>query len=141
MSTKLPVWFWVVAGAALLWTAVGVISLYMDATMSEETLAAMPQEQREIYEARPGWVFGLYAIATISALLGAIALLMRKRIATPLFGASLAAVIVQFGYVLFGMSVIATLGMSAAIFPAVIVVIGAFLLWFSMQGKNKGWLK
>ena len=141
MSTKLPIWFWVTAGAALLWTAVGVISFYMDATMSEETLAAMSQAQREIYEARPNWVFGLYAVATISALLGAVALLMRKRIATPLFGASLVAIIVQFGYVLFGMSVIAKLGISAAIFPGVIAVIGAFLLWFSMRSKSKGWLR
>ncbi len=141
MSAKLPVWFWVIAGAALLWSIIGVVSLYMDATMSDETLAAMPQAQRDIYETRPGWVFVLYAIATIGALLGAVALLMRKRIATPLFGASLAAVIVQMGYVLFGMSVIATLGVSAAVFPGVIVVIGAFLLWFSLQAKTKGWLQ
>ena len=140
-SPKLPVWFWVIAGAALLWTIIGVASFYMDATMSEETLAKMPQAQREIYEARPSWVFGLYAVATISALLGAVALLMRKRIATPLFGASLVAVIVQMGYVLFGMSVIATLGVSAAVFPGVIVIIGAFMLWFSLQSKSKGWLQ
>lgn len=139
-SMKLPVWFWVIAVAGLLWTLMGVASYFMDVTMSEETLAAMPQAQREIYETRPSWVVGLYAIAVFTALIGAIALVMRKRLAVPFFGVSLAAVIVQFGYVLFGMSVIATLGASAAIFPAVIVILGAVLLWFSMQSTSKGWL-
>lgn len=139
-TTKLPVWFWVIAVAGLLWTLMGVASYFMDVTMSEETLAAMPQAQREIYETRPSWVVGLYAIAVFTALIGAVALVMRKRLAVPFFGVSLAAVIVQMAYVLFGMSVIATLGVTAAIFPAVIVILGAFLLWFSMQSKSKGWL-
>jgi hypothetical protein len=140
-STKLPVWFWVIAVAGLLWTLMGVASYVMDVTMSEEALAAMPQAQRDIYATRPSWVVGLYAVAVFGALIGAIALVMRKSFAVPFFGVSLAAVVVQMAYVLFGMSVIATLGVTAAIFPAVIVVIGALLLWFSMQSKSKGWLK
>lgn len=140
-SSKLPAWFWIVTAAALLWTLTGVASYIMDVAMSEETLAKMPDAQRAIYETRPSWVVGLYAIAVFTALIGAAALALRKKLAVPLFGVSLAAVIVQFGYVLFGMSVIATLGATAAIFPAVIVVLGAFLLWFSMQAASKGWLR
>lgn len=139
-SSKLPTWFWVVTIIAVLWTLMGVASYIMDVTMSEETLAKMPEAQRTIYETRPSWVVGLYAIAVFSALIGAGALALRKKVAVPFFGVSLAAVVVQMGYVLFGMSVIATLGVGAAIFPAVIVVLGAFLLWFSMQAKSKGWL-
>lgn len=140
-SAKLPVWFWVVTVIAVLWTLMGVASYVMDVTMSEETLAKMPEAQRAIYKTRPSWVVGLYAIAVFTALIGAAALALRKKLAVPFFGVSLAAVIVQFGYVLFGMSVVATLGASAAIFPAVIVVIGALLLWFSMQSASKGWLR
>lgn len=141
MHAKLPTWFWVVAIAGLLWTLMGVASYFMDVAMSEETLARMPEAQREIYEARPSWVVGVYAVAVFSALIGGIALVMRKSFAVPAFGVSLAAVIVQFGFVLFGMNVIAAFGATAAIFPAVIVILGAFLLWFSMRSKAKGWLR
>lgn len=143
MSTqaKLPAWFWVITVGAIIWTLVGVASYITDVTMSDEALGALPVEQREIYEARPAWVVGVYAIAVFSALIGAVMLALRKSLATPFLGASLAAVIVQFGFVLFGMNAIATLGASAAIFPGVIVIIGAFMLWFSMQAKTRGWLK
>ena len=140
MHAKLPIWFWIIAIAGLLWTLMGVASYIMDVTMSEETLAKMPEAQRAIYETRPSWVVGLYAVAVFAALIGAAALALRKKLAVPFFGVSLAAVIVQMGYVLFGMSVVATLGATAAIFPAVIVILGAFLLWFSMQAQSKGWL-
>lgn len=140
-SSKPPAWFWIVTVLAVLWTLVGVASYVMDVTMSEETIAKMPEAQRAIYETRPSWVVGLYAIAVFTALTGAAALAFRKKLAVPFFGVSLAAVITQMGYVLFGMSVIATLGATAAIFPAVIVIIGAALLWFSMQAKSKGWLR
>ncbi len=135
-----PLWFKIAVGAAILWTLAGVFAYYSDVTMSAETLAAMPEAQREIYETRPTWVVGAYAIAVFAALAGAILLALRKKLATPLFAVSLAAVIVQMGFVLFGMNVIATLGASAAIFPAVIVILGAAMFWLSMTGQKRGWI-
>lgn len=140
-SAKLPVWFWIVAVAAIIWTLIGVASYIMDVTMSEEAMAQMSEAERQILEARPTWLFALYAIAVFSALFGAASLALRKNWAVPLFGVSLVVVVVQMAYVLFGLNALATLGMNAAIFPAVIIVIGAFLLWFSMNAKGKGWLK
>ena len=137
---KPPAWFWVATVLAIIWTLMGVASYMADVTMSEETLAAMPAEQREIYEARPSWIVAVYAVAVFSALIGAGLLALRKNLATPFFAVSLAAVIVQFGFVLFGMDVIAKLGAGAAIFPAVIVILGALMLWFSLRAKAKGWL-
>lgn len=135
-----PLWFKIAVGAAILWTLAGVFAYYSDVTMSAETLADMPEKQRALYETRPTWVVGAYAIAVFSALSGAVLLAFRKKLATPLFGLSLAAVIVQMGFVLFGMNAIATLGASAAIFPAVIVILGAAMLWLSLTGAKRGWI-
>ena len=135
-----PLWFKIAVGAAVLWSLAGVGAYIGDVTMSEETLAAMPEAQRALYETRPGWVVGAYAIAVFSALAGAILLVLKKKTATPLLGLSLVAVIVQMGFVLFGMGVIATLGVSAAIFPAIIITLGAAMLWLSMTGQKHGWL-
>ncbi|WP_428408028.1 hypothetical protein [Hyphococcus sp.] len=137
---SMPLWFKIAVGAAILWTLAGVFAYYSDVTISEETLAAMPEAQRAAYEMRPAWVVGAYAIAVFAALAGAILLALRKKLATPLFALSLAAVIVQMGFVLFGMNVIATLGASAAIFPAVIIILGAAMLWLSMTGQKRGWV-
>jgi len=139
-KTTWPLWFKIAVGAAVLWSLAGVGAYIGDVTMSEETLAGMPEAQRALYETRPGWVVGAYAIAVFAALAGAILLVLRNKLATPLLGVSLLAVIVQMGFVLFGMNAVATLGASAAVFPAVIVILGAAMLWLSMTGASRGWI-
>lgn len=140
-SFKLPVWFWIIAALAVVWNIMGVGAYLADVTMSEEAMAKFSEVERNLYEARPSWLIGAYAVAVFTGLLGAVTLALRKSWAIPLFGVSLVAVIVQMGYVLFGMNVIGILGLSAAAMPAVILIIAAFLLWFSMSVKGKGWLK
>jgi len=140
-SGKLPVWFWIIGGVALLWNLIGVYAYWADVTMSEEAIAALGETERGLRNATPGWLTGVYAIAVFAGVLGSVALVLRRNYATPLFGLSLAAIILQMGYVLFGMNALALLGATTAIFPAVITIIGAFLLWFSMQSKSKGGLR
>ena len=106
----------------------------------EEALAQMSAAQHQIYEQRPAWVEWIYGLAVLTGLGGAILLLLRNALAIPVFALSLAAIVIQFGYILFGMNAIATLGASSAIFPAVIALIGAALLWFSLHAKSKGWI-
>ncbi len=138
---KLPVWFWVIAGVALVWNLMGVGAYLADVNMSDEAIAKMPEAEQALYNARPAWLFGAYAVAVFAGLAGAVALALRRRFATPIFGASLAAIIIQMGYVLFGMNAIGVLGAGAAVMPAAITVIGAFLVWFSMNAGTKGWLR
>jgi hypothetical protein len=140
-GTQPPVWFRVIAVAAVVWALIGIAAYLLDVTMGAEALAQMPVEQQEIYAARPSWVVGLYAIAVFTALAGAVLLLLQRSVAVPLFAVSLVAVVIQMAYVLFGMNAVATLGASAAAFPAVIVAIGAFLFWFSIGVRRKGWLR
>jgi hypothetical protein len=139
-SMKLPVWFWVIAGIAVVWNLMGVYAYWMDATMTEEALSALPEAERNLRAATPAWVTGAYAIAVFCGLLGSVALAVRKNWAVPLFGVSFVAVVVQMGFVLFGMNAISILGASAAVFPVIIFLIAAFLAWFSMDAKKKGWI-
>lgn len=139
-SMKLPIWFWVIAGVALLWNLMGVGAYIADVTMSEEAVAKLPEAQQTMRANSPAWLTGVYAIAVFAGVLGSAALLLRKAWATPIFGVSLAAIIIQMGYVLFGMNAISVLGAGAAVFPAIITAIGAFLVWFSMRSRGKGWL-
>ncbi len=138
---KAPTWYWVVSGLALVWMIIGVIAWVADFMMDESALAQMAEAQRQLYIARPQWLFIVYAIAIFSGLIGAIGLLVRKAWAIPAFWISIGAIIVQFGYTFFGLDAIRLLGAAAALpFPIVIFAIGAALLWFAVHSKKSGWI-
>lgn len=139
-SGKPPVWYWVVAILALLWMLFGVFAWFMDFMMSEAMMENMSEAQQQVYEARPQWLFVVYAVAIFSGLLGAVALLLRKSWATMMFTISLIAVVVQFGYTFTAMNALELLGASALVFPIVIFAIGVFLLWFSAHAGKRGWI-
>ena len=100
----------------------------------------MSEAQQEVFASRPQWVFIVYAIAIFSGLLGTLGLLMRKAWAIAVLGISLAAVIVQFGYIFLFMDTIRLLGATVVLFPLVIFAIGAALLWYSVFAKRRGWI-
>ena len=137
---KLPTWFWVVAGLAVLWNLMGVAAYYSDVTMTPEALAELPQAQQELRAATPGWVTGFYAIAVFGGLAAAIVLCLKRKLAIPLFAVSLVAVVIQMGYIFFGMGAAEILGASAMAFPAIIILLGGFQLWFSTHARNRDWI-
>lgn len=138
---KTPIWFRIAAVVAVLWALMGVASYLGDVILGADAYGDMPEAQRALYELRPAWVTGAFAIAVFTALAGAIALLLRRKLSTPLFIASLAAVIVQFGYVFLGMNALSVVGAAGAIFPAFIIIAAAAMLWLSVQAKKRGWLR
>ena len=137
---KLPTWFWVVAVLAVLWNLMGCAAYYMDVTMTPEMLAELPQADQDLRAAIPAWITGLYAIAVFVGLAGAIMLCLRKKLAIPLYIVSLVAVVVQMGYISFGMNSVEVRGAVSLVFPVIIIVLGALQLWFSINAKGRGWL-
>lgn len=140
-AMKPPRWYWVIAGLAVLWMLLGVMAWVMDFMTDEAGLAKMSEAQRQLYLARPQWLFAVYGVAIFSGLIGAIGLLLRKAWASMLLALSLAAVIVQFGYTFAVMHAVEVLGAAAAIpFPLVIFLIGAALWWFALRSRRLGWI-
>ena len=137
---KLPTWFWVVGGLAVLWNLMGAFAYYSDVTMSPEMLAQLPEADQVLRAAIPAWITGLYAIAVFVGLAAAIALCLRNKLAIPLFVVSLAAVVIQMGYISFGMNTVEIRGAVSLIFPVVIIVLGALQLWFALHAKGRGWI-
>jgi hypothetical protein len=137
-----PDWFRVLAVLTLLWMLFGVMALAMDWTADAADVAQMSAAQQELRAERPPWLFAVYAVATLGGLAGAIGLLLRRRWAVALLALSLAAVVVQFGYVLLVMDAIRLLGAAAALtFPLVIATLGVLFLWFSVAARRRGWLR
>lgn len=141
-SSQPPKWYWWAAGFATLWMLVGVMSLVMDLMTDEAASAAFSEAQRTLYESRPNWLIGIYAVATVSGLLGAIGLLRRHARAVAWLALSLVAVLFQFAYTVVALDAIALLGTANALgFPLVIFAMGALTLWLSLHARAKGWLQ
>jgi hypothetical protein len=138
---RVPGWYWVVAGLALLWEAGGCFAYLTQVRMKAADVGALPAAQRDLWLAMPAWIWSAYAIAVWIGLLGALALLVRWRWARAAFLVSLAGAIVQFGWTFLVKHALSALGTSAAALPAAIILSGAFLVWFASAATRWGWLR
>jgi hypothetical protein len=131
--------FWIIGILSLLWNLLGLLAYYMGVTATPEQLAAtMSPEQVALIEATPKWVTSANAIAVTGGVIASILLLLRKKLALPLFGLSLAAVIVQDIFV-FGMSdSIELFGMQPVVIQGLVLLIGIFMLWFARKKAAEG---
>ncbi|MFT5137905.1 MAG: hypothetical protein ACI9LY_003432 [Arenicella sp.] len=138
---ELPVWFWAIGVLALLWNAFGIMAFLADINQTPETLAAMSEAHRNLYESRPSWALLGYATAVFGGLLGCVALLIRRKFAAVLFIISLLGLTVQ-NYYSFGVAKVQDLyPASASILAAMVVVIAILLIWFARSATAKNWLK
>lgn len=138
-DSSLPKWFWLVAILALVWNLIGVATWYLDINMSSETLAALPEEQRNLYAIRPIWVTIAFTVATLAGLLGSALLIARKTLATPVFLLSLLGVLVQFGGGMMIPEFRDAMARGWAL-PLTIVIAAIGLYLFARHASAKGWL-
>ena len=127
-----PGWYWVVGVLIALWMLVGVAAWCVDLLMTPERLAALPAAQQQLYAARPAWVFVVYGVAVFAGFAGAIALLLRRKAAKPLFLLSLFAAVLQFGHAFGAMAALALLGPAQALpLPAMVIAVALFTVWYA----------
>lgn len=146
MSTSAPApapkSFTIAAAIIALWMTIGVLALGADLATTPEQAAQLTEAQRQLRDARPSWLMVVYGIATFGGLIGAIGLVMKRAWSIPMLLISFIAVMIQFGYITFGMDAVALLGLAAATaFPAFIVGMGGVSLWYATRAKANGWLR
>ena len=88
-SPKAPWHLWPVGVLALLWNAAGAYTIM---TAQAGRLAGVAPDEAAYYAAQPTWFVVVTDVALIAAIAAAAALLLRSRLAVPLFGISLAAI-------------------------------------------------
>ncbi|TQD50975.1 hypothetical protein [Marilutibacter aestuarii] len=140
ISSKPSRVFWVVGALALAWNLVGVATFIGQVTMSPATLAALPPDQQALYAQMPAWVEACYAAAVFGGALGALALLLRKRIAMALFLLSAIGAVLQFGGVFALTDAYSVLGPSSVVMPVVIIVVCVALWLYARRCTARGWL-
>jgi hypothetical protein len=119
----------------------GCVALYFHVTLGPKMDPHPTDWDIAYYKALPAWFTPVYFVSIFGGLLGAVALLMRSRLAHLLFIASLAGVIVQFGYVFLATGLIAHKGAAATVpFPLIIAAVAVFQIWFAAHARRRGWI-
>jgi len=137
-KTAVPGWFWVAAGLALLFEALGCF-MYLAQVASDP--AALPLDQRAMWDATPTWMVAAYAIAVWVGLIGAALLLMRRKLAVPVLLVSLIAVVVQFSGLFLVPQLRQTVPDTALAFPIAIMVVCYAVFHLARLADRRGWLR
>lgn len=141
MEKHAPRWLLWVGIASLLWNLMGVWSFVTNWQMSASGYAGLPDVQRELWSSMPTWTWVAFAVAVGCGTAAAIALLLRKGIAVPLFLVSLIAIIAQFSWPIFMTDAYSKMGAELVTFPAILVVLGVLQWHFTRIWRGRGWLK
>ncbi len=135
-----PGWFLALATVLLLWAVAGVASWVGHVLVGEKMAADQGAWDLAFYRALPAWFAWDYALATLGALAGAVALLLRSRWTLALYVASLVGVVIQFGYVFLGTDLMAHKGAAATVaFPTFIALMAVAQIAVATMAARRGW--
>ena len=133
-----PSWFRIVALLAVLWNAFGVFQYLSSVGLFGDPLASLEPAQRAAAESIPAPVVAAFAIGTLAGLIGSAGLVLRRRWAVPLLTASLLALAVLEGWIVFLSGALEAFG--GVGLPLTIVAVAALLLWLAVHARRRGWL-
>ena len=126
--SRTPWHLWFIGIVALLWNAMGAFDYLMTQTENATYMGRFTPEQLEYFYGFPTWVVAAWAIAVWGGVLGAILLLLRKRLAAPVFLVSFLAMVVTSVHNFLLSDGAAVMGGGAVAFSALIFVF-ALALW------------
>ena len=139
LNSKAPKWFMIVAGVLLVWNLLGVVAYIMQVMMTPEALAALPSEQRQLYESTPAWATAAFAVAVNFGALGCVLLLLRKSLAGLFLQLSLAGVLVQMFHSFFMSKSFEVFGPGGMVMPIMVMLIAIYLVILAAKAKNNRW--
>ncbi len=132
--------FWIISVLALVWNAMGVLNYLAQAYMTPEMIAALPDAERVFYENIPAWTTAAFAIAVFGGTLGALLLLLRKKLAQLVFILSLLGVLAQMSYFFIASDISKSYGPGGMVMPIMIVGCAVFLIYYAKKSIKMGWI-
>ncbi|MGH8063495.1 MAG: hypothetical protein ACREO7_15935 [Pseudoxanthomonas sp.] len=132
--------FWVIAFVALVWNLIGLAMFVAQVRMTPEMVAALPAAQQQVHAATPPWINIAFGVAVVFGVFGSLALLLRKRLAPPLFMVSLLAILVQMVGAYAVTPAWQVSGLAGLAMPVMLVVIALYFYWYARTAATKGWL-
>lgn len=142
-AMRAPWHLWLIGVIAVLFNAIGVFDFVMSLAQGAEyqASAGMTPEQIAHYQQMPGWMMVVWAVGVFGAFLASILLLLRMKVASPVFVVSLAAFLVSLFYTYVLTNGGAIMGPQMAIVSAVIAGLLVFFSGYSRFMALRGVLR
>jgi hypothetical protein len=137
-TAKAPLHLWIVGVLAVLWNAIGAFDYTATQLRIEAYMSAFTPEQLAYFYGFPAWTVAAWAFGVWGALLGSIALLLRKAWAVWAFGISIAGMALTTIHNFVLTDGAALMGPGALAFSAVIWVIALFLFFYARAMAKRG---
>lgn len=138
-SEKAPTWFTVVPAVLLVWNLLGVAAYISQVMMTPETLAALPDEQRQLIENTPAWATAAFAVAVNFGTLGCVLLLLKRNLAGLFLQLSLAGVLVQMFHSFFMSKSFEVFGPGGLVMPVMVIIVAIYLVVLAARAKALRW--
>mgnify|MGYP000417527519 FL=1 len=132
--------FWIISSMALVWNLMGVFNYLGQVLMTDDVLKSLPKDQQLMYQDVPSWVTAAFAVAVFFGTLGAIFLLLKKKVSSTFFILSFLGIFVQMTYGLLITKNTDSYGPLGLLMPLMIIVVGAYLIWYSKKASENRWL-
>ena len=138
-SNKPGVTFWVIGIIALIWNGWGSFMYIAQAYDMEIASKDLSVEQIAFLDNMPSWYTALFALAVFAGLLGAITLLLKKKLAAPLFVISFTCALINQIYWLFATEASTVFAENQPyVMPMLIIALGLIFIWYSRKMKSEG---
>lgn len=129
--------FLLICSLALVWNLMGVVAYLGQTFMGQKTLLSLSKSEQYYFSNMPAWVTAVFATAVFSGVIGSIAMLFKKKIATLLYSISLVSLLAQQVYNFLIQDFITISGVGL-ILPLSTIIIGIVLLWYSYKMSKQG---
>jgi hypothetical protein len=140
---KTPWHLWLVGVIAVLFNAIGVFDFVMSRAQGAAYMASagMTPDQIAHYMGMPVWMTGVWAVGVFGAFGASVLLLLRRRLAFPVFVLSLAAFLVSLLYTYVLTNGGAIMGRQMAVTSAMIAILLVLFSWYSRWMAARGVLR
>ena len=142
-ASRTPRHLWAVGVLALLWNGYGAYDYVMTNTGGEGYLrgTGFTDAQIAYFNAMPAWMTAVWAIGVWGGLLGAILLLVRRKLAYPVFAVSFVTILISMVYSYALSDGAEVMGTSYSIMSAVVALIGLGELLYARAMAKRGVLR
>ena len=131
-------WYLPAAIGSLLFMLLGCAVFLLDVSADPST---MPLDQRAAHDAQPLWLNLAYAVAACAGAVGALLLLLRRKIAEQLLLMSFVAVAIWLAGLLLVPRLRDLLGTDDIAVAIVVTILTWTIYWFARNSRRRGWLR
>ncbi|MGD8395654.1 MAG: hypothetical protein PVF43_09280 [Candidatus Eiseniibacteriota bacterium] len=133
-----PRHLWIVGVLALVWNVLGAMDYIMTETRYEAYMGQFSPEQLEFFYGFPAWLVAFWAVAVWGGVLGAVLLLLRRKLAVPVFIVSFLCMVVttvhNYGFA----GAAGIVGGVGLLFSVIIFVVALALILYARRMAARG---